>query len=211
MLQFITNSEDKVLVVEQVKEALAGGCQWIQLRMKEASDDDIRQVVEQIKPMCAKQEAFLIIDDRVDLCKELGLNGVHLGKMDMLPSKARIELGGGPVIGVTANTIDDVIAVRSLDIDYIGIGPFRHTDTKKNLAPILGIEGIKAIVDKMKEMEIEIPTVAIGGIKTDDVDAVMHTGVNGIAVSGAIANASNIVDETRKFIKLLEPYDMSKQ
>lgn len=211
MLQFITHSEDKVLVVEQVKEALAGGCQWIQLRMKTVSDDDIRQVVEQIKPMCAKQEAFLIIDDRVDLCKELGLNGVHLGKMDMLPSKARIELGGGPVIGVTANTIDDVIAVRSLDIDYIGIGPFRHTETKKNLAPILGIEGIKAIIEKMKEMEIDIPTVAIGGIKTDDVDAIMHTGVNGIAVSGAIADANNIVDETRKFIQLLEPYDMSKQ
>ncbi|MCM1291018.1 MAG: thiamine phosphate synthase [Prevotella sp.] len=209
MLQFITNGNNIPLIVEQVKEVLGGGCRWIQLRMKEASDDDIRKTVEQIKPLCQKAEAFLIINDRVDLCKELGLSGVHLGKTDMLPSKARMELGGGPVIGVTANTIEDVIAVRSLDIDYIGIGPFRYTETKKNLAPVLGIEGIKSIVEKMMELEIEIPTVAVGGIKTDDVTALMDAGVRGIAVSGAIAHASNMVDETRKFISLLAPYDKS--
>lgn len=209
MLQFITNGDNKIMIVEQVKEVLAGGCQWIQLRMKESSDEDIREVVNQIKPLCEQAGAFLIINDRVDLCKELGLGGVHLGKMDMLPSKARMELGAGPIIGVTANTIEDVIAVRSLDIDYIGIGPFRYTTTKKNLAPVLGVDGIKSIVDKMQEMEIELPTVAVGGIKADDVDALMETGVRGLAVSGAISNADNIVDETRKFIRLLDPYDKS--
>lgn len=210
MLQYITNTESKRSIKEQVEAVLEGGCKWIQLRMKEATDDEMKKVVDEIKPICAEHDALLLLDDRVELCKELQLTGVHLGKEDMLPSKARIELGPLAVIGVTANTIDDVIAVRSLDIDYIGIGPFRTTTTKKNLAPILGVEGIKAICDDMEAKEIEIAKVAVGGITIDDVDALMAAGVNGVAVSGAIANADDPVDMTRRFIARLEK-DLDKE
>ena len=210
MLQYITNTGCNASVIDQIKGVLSGGCKWIQIRMKDATDEEVREVVKAARPLCEEADAFLILDDRVELAKEFEL-GVHLGKHDMLPAKARLELGGGPVIGVTANTIDDVIAVRSLDVDYIGIGPFRHTTTKKNLSPILGIEGIKSICDAMAEMDIEIPTVAVGGIHTDDVAALMEAGVNGIAVSGAIANAADIEAETRKFIEILRPYDKSRE
>lgn len=203
MLQYITNTESPLSIKEQVAAVLEGGCSWIQLRMKEASDDDIRKVVEEIKPLCAEHDALLLLNDRVELCKELQLTGVHLGKEDMLPSKARIELGPLAVIGVTVNTFDDVKAVRSLDIDYVGMGPFRTTSTKKNLAPILGLEGTKQLCDRMENAEIEIPRVAVGGITLDDVSALMDAGVNGIAVSGAIAFADDPVDMTRKFISLL--------
>ncbi|MBD5212914.1 MAG: thiamine phosphate synthase [Bacteroidales bacterium] len=205
MLQFISKGDNKTLVVEQVKEALAGGCQWIELRMEGASDEDIRQAISEIKPMCQEADAFLIISGRVDLCKELELGGVHLKKSDMLPSKARLELGAGPVIGVDANTVEDITSVRSLDIDYISLSPFR----KENDDNALGIEGVKKLAEEMDRLEMETPRVAAGNILTDDVDAIMNTGVNGIAVSKAIADSRNIVDETRKFIKLLEPYDKS--
>ena len=175
--------------------------------MKNASDDEIKEVVDQIKPLCIETETFLIMNDRVDLAKTLDVGGVHLGKTDMLPSKARIELGPAAVIGCTANTFEDVLAVHTLDIDYIGIGPFRYTDTKKNLAPILGIDGIKSICDQMKERQINIATVAIGGIRKEDVDALMSTGVNGIAVSGAIAFADDIKAETEEFLRILAPYE----
>lgn len=208
MLQYITNTECGISVIDQIEGVLAGGCRWIQIRMKDASDEEIKKVIEAAKPLCEAAEAFLIIDDRVDLAQEYDL-GVHLGKHDMLPSKARMELGGGPVIGVTANTIEDVIAVRSLDVDYIGIGPFRHTTTKKNLAPVLGIEGIESICKAMCEMNIEFPTVAVGGICSDDIDSLMSAGVKGIAVSGAIAKSGDIISETRKFIEMLRPYDKS--
>ncbi len=207
MLQYITNTESPVSVVDQVKGVIAGGCRWVQIRMKDASDEEIKEVVDQIKPLCIETETFLIMNDRVDLAKSLDMGGVHLGKMDMLPSKARIELGPAAVIGCTANTFDDVLAVHTLDIDYIGIGPYRYTDTKKNLAPILGIEGIKSICDRMKEREINIATVAVGGIRKEDVDAIMATGVNGIAVSGAIAFADDIKAETEEFLRLLAPYE----
>lgn len=204
MLQYITNTESPLSIKDQVAAVLEGGCKWIQLRMKDASDDEMRKVVDEIKPLCAEHDALLLLNDRVELCKELQLTGVHLGKEDMLPSKARIELGPLAVIGVTVNTFDDVLAVRSLDIDYVGMGPFRTTTTKKNLAPILGLEGTKQLCDQMENAEIEIPRVAVGGITLEDVPALMEAGVNGIAVSGAIAFAKDPAEMTSQFIALLE-------
>lgn len=207
MLQYITSTSSPTSVVDQVKGVIAGGCRWIQIRMKDASDEEISKVVEKIKPLCIETESFLILDDRVELAKTLNVGGVHLGKMDMLPSKARIELGPAAVIGCTANTIEDVLAVHSLDIDYLGIGPYRFTETKANLAPVLGAEGIKDICMQMHAKEINIPRVAIGGITKEDVDILMKTGINGIAVSGAIAFADDVKKETEEFLRLLAPYE----
>lgn len=123
-MQYITNTDSKVSPAEQVKGVIAGGCRWVQIRMKDASDEEVTKVVEEIKPLCLETETFLILNDRVELAKTLDVGGVHLGKTDMLPSKARMLLGPAAVIGVTANTIDDIKAVRSLDIDYIGMGPY---------------------------------------------------------------------------------------
>lgn len=207
MLQYITNTHCGIPVAAQVKAVLEGGCRWIQIRMKEASDSEIADVIKEIKPLCIEKEAFLILNDRVELAKELDLGGVHLGKNDMLPSKARMILGPAAVIGATANTIDDIRALRSFDIDYFGIGPFRYTTTKENLSPVLGIEGIRSISEKMLEDEINIAHVAVGGITLDDVVTLMEAGVNGIAVSGAIANAPDITEATRQFLKALEPFE----
>lgn len=209
MLQYITSTSSPVPVVEQVKKVIEGGCRWIQVRMKDATDEEISKVIEEIKPLCIEKEAFLILNDRVELAKTLDVGGVHLGKTDMLPSQARMILGPAAVIGCTANTTEDIMAVKALDIDYIGIGPFRYTDTKKNLAPVLGLEGIKSICDYMNENEINIAHVAVGGIKKEDVKALMDAGCNGVAVSGAIAFADDIAKETAEFLKILAPYEKS--
>ena len=187
----------------QVAAALDGGCRWVQLRMKDASDDEIRRVVSVIKPMCDQMEAFLILNDRVNLAKELEVSGVHVGKEDMSPSEARAILGAGAVIGVTVNTFEDVLRAATCDIDYVGIGPYRHTTTKKNLAPILGKEGISAICRQMDERGIEIARVAVGGIGIDDILPLMECGVNGVAVSGAIANTKDMAAATSELVRLL--------
>ncbi len=207
MLQYITNTDCGVPIKDQVKAVLDGGGRWIQVRMKDASDEEIKKVIDEIMPMCLETESFLILNDRVELAKTLNVGGVHLGREDMLPSQARVILGAAAVIGVTANTFEDVQAVRSLDVDYIGIGPFRYTETKKKLAPILGRDGIKAICDRMQEEEILIPKVAVGDVKYDDVAELMDAGVNGVAVSGAIAFAKDIREETRRFVDLLAVYE----
>lgn len=203
MLQYITNTDCKVPVEDQVLAVIEGGCRWVQIRMKDSSDDEIRKVVEAVKPRCLEKEVFLILNDRVELAKELNVGGVHLGKEDMPCSKARMILGPAAVIGVTANTFADIVAVSNLDIDYYGIGPFASTTTKKKLAPVLGIEGIRKICFEMAQKEINIPHVAVGGIKLDDVLPLIEAGANGIAVSGAIAFSNDLVKETEKFINLL--------
>lgn len=207
MLQYITNTDCKMPVTEQLFAVIAGGCRWVQIRMKDAPDDEIRKVVEAIKPTCEEKGVFLILNDRVELAKELNVGGVHLGKEDMPPSKARMILGPAAVIGVTANTFADVLAASRLDIDYFGFGPFRHTSTKKNLAPVLGLEGIRKLCFEMAGNEINIPHVAVGGITADDVLPLLEAGVNGIAVSGAIAFAADPVKETERFLSLLPATD----
>lgn len=209
MLQFITNKSDKYSIAEEVQMALEGGCRWIQLRMKGASDEEVMETAAQLIEMCRENNAFLIVDDRVNVVNELKVSGVHLGKEDMDPIEARELLGPDAIIGVTANTAADIIKYKGKDIDYIGLGPFRHTTTKEKLAPILGLEGYREIVKDVREAGIEFPIVAIGGITLEDVERLMKTGVNGIAVSGAIINAEDPMLYTSRIMeKLLDvPYD----
>lgn len=203
MLQYITNTDCKLPVVDQVAAVIEGGCRWIQIRMKEATDEEIGKVVEAVKPMCLKEEAFLLLNDRVELAKELNVGGVHIGKTDMAPGRARAILGAAAVIGVTANTIDDIALVSGIDIDYIGVGPYATTTTKKNLAPVHGLDGMAHICKEMEQREIMIPHVAVGGIRLSDVQPLLDAGCNGIAVSGAIAFADDPVEATRQFIRLM--------
>lgn len=203
MLQFITNATCRDEIVAQVRQVTAGGCGWVQLRMKDAPREDIVAVAQELKPICAESECILIIDDHVDIARELELDGVHLGKTDMAPMQARAMLGGKPIIGVTANTFEDIQGYADMDIDYIGLGPFRFTSTKKNLSPILGLEGYRTIMQQCAAEGIFIPTVAIGGIETADIDSLIATGVSGIALSGSLIRANDTTAETAKVISLL--------
>ncbi|MEF2642839.1 MAG: thiamine phosphate synthase [Paramuribaculum sp.] len=203
MLQFITHPSDKYSIAEEVQMAIEGGCQWVQLRMKDASEEEIRQTALEIIPMCQENGTFLIIDDHVSLVNDLKVSGVHLGKEDMDPLEAREILGPHAIIGITANTADDIIKYKGKDVDYVGLGPFRFTTTKKKLAPQLGIEGYRDIVEKVRAAGVELPIVAIGGIVLDDIDALMATGINGIAMSSAIINAPDPVAYTSEVLEKL--------
>ena len=176
--------------------------------MKDASPDEIRPDAVRIQALCREYGATFIIDDHVELVKELHANGVHLGKKDMPIAEARQILGKDFIIGGTANTFEDVQMHYQAGADYIGCGPFRFTTTKKNLSPILGLEGYKAIVSQMKTAGINLPIVAIGGITYDDIPSIMQTGVTGIALSGTILRAENPVVETHR---ILEAIQNSKQ
>lgn len=205
MLQFITHPSDRYTIAEEVQMAIEGGCKWIQLRMKDATYDEMKSTALEIIPMCRENDIILVIDDNVELVNELRVHGVHLGKNDMDPRKAREILGPHAIIGVTANTADDILSFRGIDVDYVGVGPFRHTTTKKNLAPVIGLDGYKDIVDKVTAAGNKLPLVAIGGITLEDVTRIMATGVQGIAVSGSIINAPDPVRYTTQLLNALNP------
>ena len=199
-IQFITHQNDCIGYAEGAKMALDGGCKWIQLRMKDATDDEVRVVAAEIQPLCKQNEAIFLLDDRVELVRELHADGVHLGKNDMPVDEARRVLGEEFIIGGTANTFEDIERLASQGADYIGCGPFRFTTTKKNLAPVLGLEGYRDIIEKMRRAGIDIPVVAIGGITASDIDDILATGVKGIAVSGSVLTAENPVAMMRTLI-----------
>ena len=200
-IQFITHETETVGYVEGARMALEGGCRWIQLRMKDASDDEVREAAAEIQPMCKAYDAIFLLDDRVELAKELKADGVHLGKNDMPVDEARRVLGEEFIIGGTANTFEDIERLARQGADYIGCGPFRFTTTKKNLAPVIGIEGYRDIIEKMEAAGIDLPVVAIGGITADDIDDILATGVRGIAVSGTVLRAENPVAMMKQIIQ----------
>ena len=199
-IQFITHETDTISYVEGARLALEGGCRWVQLRMKDASDDEVRKAAAEILPMCKSHDAVFLLDDRVHLVKEVGADGVHLGKNDMPVDEARRVLGEEYIIGGTANTFDDIERLWQQGADYIGCGPYRYTTTKKNLAPVLGIDGYRSIMQRMEEAGINLPVVAIGGITAEDIDGILATGVKGIAVSGTILRAEDPKEEMCKLI-----------
>lgn len=202
MIQFISHSNERCSYLDGIRLALEGGCKWVQLRMKDAPDEQVAQLGVQARELCDRYGAKLILDDRVELVAKTGADGVHLGKNDMPIAQAREILGPGKIIGGTANTFEDIVAHWKAGADYIGCGPFRFTTTKKNLSPILGLEGYRDIVARMKDAGITLPLVAIGGITAEDIPAILETGVDGIAVSGTVLRAEDPAAEMAKLIEL---------
>lgn len=203
-LQFITHYNERYSYEDSAKIALDGGCRWIQLRIKDPEEKFLEQMALRVQSMCREYGATFIIDDNVLLAKKIGADGVHLGKNDMPVAQARQILGEKFIIGGTVNSFEDILYhLKNGTPDYFGCGPFRFTSTKKNLAPVLGVEGYRDIVLKMREKGIDIPLVAIGGITKEDISQLLECGVSGIALSGSIINAENPVWEMADVIEIL--------
>lgn len=203
-LQFMTHYNERYSYEDSAKIALDGGCRWIQLRIKDAEEKFLEQMALRVQSMCREYGATFIIDDNVLLAKKIGADGVHLGKNDMPVAQARQILGEKFIIGGTVNSFEDILYhLKNGTPDYFGCGPFRFTSTKKNLAPVLGLEGYRDIVLKMREKGVDIPLVAIGGITKEDIPQLLECGVSGIALSGSIINAENPVREMADVIEIL--------
>lgn len=203
-LQFITHAPDHDTMAGQVEKVLAGGCRWVQLRHKSADRETLIREGNTLRALCDSYGATFIIDDHVDLVNIVGADGVHLGKNDMSVGEARAMLGIRKIIGATANTFEDIAKAVREGADYIGLGPYRFTTTKEKLSPVLGLHGYRNIATRCHEAGIAIPIVAIGGIELDDISPIIRTGVNGIAVSGTIRNASDPIAMTREIIGKLK-------
>ena len=201
--QFITHCTDKYTYYQSAEMALQGGCKWIQLRMKDKPAAEIKQLALRLKPLCKSHNAVFLLDDHVELCKEIAADGVHLGKQDMNPKAAREILGKNFIIGSTCNTFEDICESIKNPIDYIGLGPFRFTSTKENLSPVLGIEKYEFIVKECQKNAINIPIVAIGGIVSGDILSIIQTGINGVALSSAILQAESPVEEAKIILNIL--------
>lgn len=210
-LQFITHFTERHTYLDSARIALEGGCRWVQLRMKDADEGLFVATAREVRALCDRFGATFIIDDHAELVGATGADGVHLGKNDMPVAEARRMLGPDIVIGGTANTFDDVKALAEAGADYIGCGPFRFTTTKQRLSPVLGLEGYRDIVRRMRESDISLPIVAIGGITFDDIGPIMRTGVTGIALSGSVLRADDPMAEMRRVVEAVELHSRTNE
>lgn len=206
-LMLITHQTETYTDYEEAKRFLEGGGSWVQLRQKEGLD---REMAHRLAELCRQKNGVLCVDDNVDIALEIGADAVHLGKNDMPVDEAwkvvrKAHREKDFLIGATTNTFEDIRQAARSGASYIGLGPFRFTQTKKRLSPILGLEGYRRIISQCEEAGIHLPIYAIGGIELEDIPDLMKAGVHGIAISGSIIRADNPTEMTRRFLeKILE-------
>ncbi len=182
---------------EQVRMLCAAGAQSIQLRMKQAGDEEVAAVAAACVPICRAAQCLLIVNDRVDVALQVGADGVHLGKLDMAWTEAAALAAGRLWIGGTVNSVEDAeAAVAAGVLDYVGVGPFRMTSTKQNLAAVLGAADWGAILKILSPM----PAYAIGGITPADIPVLRARGLNGAAVCARLYQNGAIEHNYQQFM-----------
>ncbi|QBJ87021.1 thiamine phosphate synthase [Chryseobacterium gleum] len=198
-LQYISQGNTIQEQELHIRKALDNGIQWVQVRWKNAPENELINLCEISKQLCSEYQSVCIINDHVHLAKEIDADGVHVGLNDIAVEEARLILGENKIIGGTANTLSDVIQRISEACDYIGLGPLRFTATKEKLSPVLGYEGYQKIIDGLREQSIDIPKIfAIGSVAFEDILPLQEIGIYGVAVSGLITKQPEIINELKK-------------
>jgi len=185
----------------QVELLSAGGATLIQCREKQMPPRDFYEEAKAAVEVAARCGVQLLINDRVDVALAVGAHGVHLGQDDLPPEAARELLGPEAVIGYSTHNIEQAVAATRLPIDYVAIGPIFTTTTKGDTAPVLGLEGLRAV----RRAIGDFPLVAIGGISQADARTVIDAGADSIAViSALLSNSRRITEDTHRLLQDLQ-------
>lgn len=203
-LQYITHDIPHLSHIEQVQQACEAGAKWIQYRCLSKNDEELLQDIKAIAEICDDWGTTLIVTDHVHLNGKADIQGFHIEDMDADFITLRKLVGDDITLGGSANTPENLIRLAKEGADYVGYGPYAETETKPNNYTHLGIEGYQNAVKKLEDQNINLPVLAVGGIKTYDVEALMHTGIYGIAVSGAINFADDFIETYQDFYSLVK-------
>lgn len=187
----------KESLLEPVEELLKAGVTCVQLREKHVEDELFLAEARELKKLCRKYQVPLIINDRPDLAREAGADGVHVGLSDMGIEKAREMLGDGYLIGGSAHNVQEALAAQRAGADYIGCGAVFGSSTKTNVT-VLPYEELKAIC-----RAVEIPVVAIGGIHRGNVRKLAGSGIDGVAVISALFAAEDKEAAAKELLALV--------
>lgn len=187
---------------EQTQIACEAGATWIQYRCFSKTDAEMTAEIHHVASICDDWGATLILTDHYHLLDKVDAQGVHIEDMQVDFAAIREIITDEKTLGASANSFADIQRiVDSGAVDYAGCGPFALTQTKPNDYPLLGLEGYRQIIKQMTESQINLPLLAVGGIQVSDVDALMETGIYGIAVSAAVNLAENPGEVFREIYK----------
>ena len=169
---------------DTILQAVNGGVSVVQLREKEVSTRCFIEEAQRIKTLLAPYKVPLIINDRVDVALAVEADGVHIGQEDMPYPLTRKLLGKKAIIGLSVETMKQVLEAESYDVDYLGVSAIFATPTKTDTKNIWGIEGLRDIRKISRH-----PLVAIGGINASNAAEVVQAGADSVAVVSAICAA----------------------
>ncbi len=184
--------------IELTNRFLDAGVRLFQYRNKTASSLELLHAAQSLCVTVRQRGAEFILNDRPDIARLAGANGVHLGQDDVAVSTARRIVGSDGIIGISTHNLKQFRAAIELDADYIAVGPVFATGSKRNPDPVVGIEFIRkarALTDK--------PIVAIGGITLERAPEVIAAGADSVAVISDILSAKNPVQRAEQFLEKL--------
>lgn len=189
--------------LEQVQLACEAGAHWVQYRCMSKTDDEMLEELHPIASVCDDWGTTLIITNHFHLVALADIQGVHIEDMNADLNLVRNIIGEDKTLGASANTFEQIKNHIQNSADYIGCGPFGHTDTKPNQSKHWGIEGYQTIVEKLKAEKLEIPLIAAGGVQLQNVTDLINTGIHGVAVSAAVNLAENPKEAYKAIHQLL--------
>lgn len=181
-----------------VREAIAGGATFVQLREKDLTTEEIVAEAAEIIPVCRAAGVPFVIDDDVEAARRSGADGVHVGQSDTACAEARAVLGPEAIVGVSAQTVEEALAAQAAGADYLGVGAMYGTPTKPDAVDVTFEELARICA------AVDIPVAAIGGINARTMGSLAGTGVDGAAVVSAIFAAEDIEAATRELRRLAE-------
>jgi len=185
---------------EQVKRLSAGGATFLQLREKHLAPREFYLEAEEALRVARSLGVRLIVNDRADIALALRADGVHLGQDDLPPAAAREVLGDRAIIGFSTHSVEQARIAARLPVDYLGIGPIFPTLSKENPDPVVGLEGLR----RVREITGDIPLVAIGGIRLENIPEVLKAGADSIAVINLLlSEPAEIESRTRDILSQL--------
>jgi thiamine-phosphate pyrophosphorylase len=182
---------------EQARALAAAGAGWVQLRIKNAAPEAWLATAREVVAACHAAGALCTINDSVDVALESGADGVHLGSLDEGWAEARARLGPDLILGGTVNHAADARRAAAAGVlDYVGVGPLRFTATKQRLAPVLGPDGIAALLPLLEGL----PAWAIGGVLPADLPGLRRAGLAGVAVSSSLYDQQRVAANHAAFV-----------
>jgi thiamine-phosphate pyrophosphorylase len=187
----VTDSLSRHGAIETTRRAIEGGADMIQLREKETGDGKFLELARELRELTRNADVLFVVNDRADIAAAAGADGVHLGADDLPVTAARRILGPGALVGATAHDMEELTRAVEAGADYLGVGPAFATETKPH-EPVRGPGWIREAVG-----EAGIPCFAIGGITAANINEVVETGADRVAVCSGVINSENVVNAAK--------------
>ena len=193
---------DKLGHLRLADEFLRAGAPILQIREKQMSDATLIPIIRRVLRRCRKAGATLIINDRVDLVRKSGADGIHLGQSDISPTEARDYLGDTVIIGLSTHNEDQFMAAQNAPVNYVSLGPIFRTSTKSDSDSEVGLALLRRLAPISR-----IPVVAIGGLRLKHAVEVWKTGTAAVAVISDVCKGSGQYQRVRSYLTQRENFN----